>query len=68
MIGLLELSVGERDALLLAAREQTFGDDLAALARCPACAELLEFSTRTADLRAGPAFEDGRSLRPGRSA
>lgn len=54
---LLELTVGERDALLLAAREQTFGDDLAALARCPACGEMLEFATRTAELRARPAVE-----------
>jgi hypothetical protein len=52
------LSVGQRDALLVAAREQTFGDELAALARCPDCGELLEFAARTADLKAGPAVED----------
>ena len=55
---LLQLSVGERDALLLAARESTFGGELAALARCPDCTELLEFAVRAADLRAGPASED----------
>ena len=51
---LLALSVGGRDALLLAAREHTFGGDLTGTARCPGCAELLEFSARTSDLRAGP--------------
>jgi hypothetical protein len=55
---LLELSVGARDALLLAAREQTFGSDLAALAGCPGCGEWLEFSARAADFRAGPAVGD----------
>jgi len=55
---LLGLSIGGRDALLLAAREQTFGSDLTGTARCPGCAELLEFSVRTSDLRAGPEIED----------
>ena len=61
---LLELSVGERDALLLAAREQAFGGELAAVARCPNCAELLEFSVRAADLRARPAGEDASEAVP----
>ena len=37
--GLLEMIVGDRDTLLLAVRELTFGHELTALARCPACAE-----------------------------
>lgn len=61
---LLELTVGERDALLLAAREQTFGDDLAALASCPACGERLEFSTRAAELLVGPAVDDAGEPAP----
>jgi hypothetical protein len=61
---LLELTVGERDALLLAARERTFGDDLAALARCPACGETLEFSTRAAELLVGPAVDDAGEPAP----
>lgn len=55
---LLGLSVGGRDALLLAAREQTFGGDLTGTARCPDCVELLEFSARTSDLRAGSGIGD----------
>ncbi len=50
------LSVGQRDALLLEARAQTFGADLAATARCPACAEMLEFTLRIADLRVADGF------------
>lgn len=48
------LSVGQRDALLLAAREQTFGAELTGTARCPGCAEWLEFSTSASDLQAEP--------------
>ncbi len=45
------LTVGCRDALLLEARERTFGPELAATAHCPACDEALEFTARTRDLR-----------------
>jgi len=61
---LLGLSIGRRDALLLAAREQTFGGNLSGTARCPDCAALLEFSARTSDLRAGPEIEDGPDEAP----
>jgi len=50
------LSVGRRDALLLAAREHSFGAELTGTARCPGCAEWLEFSARASDLRAEPDF------------
>lgn len=55
------LAVGQRDALLLEVRAQTFGPDLAATARCPACAEPLEFTLRIADLR----VTDGSAVRAG---
>ena len=47
-------SVGERDARLLALREETFGPQLACLTSCPKCAGELEFGIETALLR-GPA-------------
>jgi hypothetical protein len=56
---LARLSLGRRDARLLALREQLFGPELVGLTACPACGERLEFRVPTADLRAadggGPA-------------
>jgi len=46
------LSVGRRDAGLLALRERTFGPRLRGFAACPGCAESLEFTLSTTDLRA----------------
>ncbi|MGH2368092.1 MAG: phage baseplate protein, partial [Chloroflexota bacterium] len=51
---LAALSVGERDARLLALREGTFGPRLDGLAECPRCREPLEFTLHTPDLRARP--------------
>ncbi len=48
---LADLTVGQRDALLLEVRQLTFGPRLDATTRCPACAELLEFALQTDDLR-----------------
>jgi len=48
---LAELSVGQRDALLLALREQTFGTRLNVFTECPQCHESIEFTTDTADIR-----------------
>jgi hypothetical protein len=45
------LPIGRRDAVLLALREATFGARLEIQARCPACAEVVEFSATTAELR-----------------
>jgi hypothetical protein len=45
------LSIGERDALLLDLREQTFGAQLSSVATCPACGEHLEMSFHVAQLR-----------------
>ena len=38
------LSIGQRDACLFKAREQTFGQRLSSLAVCPACQEQIEFN------------------------
>ena len=47
------LTVGERDADLLALREQLFGRALKSFAECPHCRARLEFSVDVNDLRAG---------------
>jgi hypothetical protein len=36
------LPIGQRDRLLMQVRQQTFGQELSARAKCPACGELLE--------------------------
>jgi hypothetical protein len=51
---LAELSVGRRDACLLALREGTFGPHIKGEASCPKCAEQLEFAYETGDVRAEP--------------
>jgi len=48
------LTIGRRNAELLALREQLFGPELAALASCPTCGETLDLSFRTADIRPPP--------------
>ena len=45
------LSLGERNSRLIALREAIFGSRLEALAACPQCAERLEFTLSTVDLR-----------------
>jgi T4 bacteriophage base plate protein len=47
---LAELSIGQRDACLLAVRRQTFGAQMAGLTTCPACQEQVEFVLNTAAL------------------
>jgi hypothetical protein len=52
---LAALSIGQRDARLLALRELTYGPRLEGLVACPSCAESLEFDVTVADLKAeGP--------------
>jgi hypothetical protein len=46
------LSIGARDAQLLALREATFGSTLASIARCPACACSVEVAIDTRQMRA----------------
>src|SRR5215204_6554358 len=48
---LAALSVGQRDARLLALRERTSGPRLNGFAECPQCLERLEFDVAVADLR-----------------
>jgi hypothetical protein len=47
------LSIGQRDARLLALREALFGPELESVVDCPGCNERLELSLRTTDLRSG---------------
>jgi hypothetical protein len=66
---LAALSVGDRDARLLALREETFGPYLPCLTDCPRCRESLEFTLSTAGLRdAAPAADPAAAheLRVGR--
>ncbi|ALF52899.1 hypothetical protein ACX27_08570 [Nostoc piscinale CENA21] len=48
---LAALSIGGRDAHLLAIREQTFGTHLQGTAACPACQERLEFGLTVSEIR-----------------
>src|SRR5689334_9414463 len=54
---LAQLSIGQRDACLLALRERTFGPELTCVAGCPACGELVEFGFNVAETGGGPAFD-----------
>jgi hypothetical protein len=45
-----ELSLGDREALLLHIQRMTFGERLECVLRCPACAEPMEFQLQVADL------------------
>lgn len=47
---LAELSIGQRDALLLRLREKTFGRALRGKTECPACGQAVVFSTTCSEL------------------
>jgi hypothetical protein len=51
------LSIGQRDACLLAVYEETFGPNLAGLADCPECGETLEFELHTPEIQVAPEIE-----------
>jgi hypothetical protein len=53
------LSIGERDARLLALREWMFGSRLVNMADCPSCSERVEWDTRIEDIRLQPVPSDG---------
>jgi hypothetical protein len=53
-------NIGRRNARLLALHQALFGPQLACLAACPACAERLEVTFRTDDLRATPWPDDAQ--------
>jgi hypothetical protein len=64
---LLQLPIGQRDALLLTLREGLFGTQIVSVARCPQCGERLQLTFRTADLHTAVATESGAlSLETGR--
>jgi hypothetical protein len=48
---LARLSIGQRDARLLALREWAFGPELVSLATCPGCGERLELSFSVSDVQ-----------------
>ena len=50
---LANLTIGQRDALLLTLREITFGTNFIGLADCPACDEKVELAFKTGDIRPG---------------
>lgn len=55
-------SIGQRDALLLMLREQTFGSRLVCLARCPSCDERLEMALTVRDILIDPGIGSGEVL------
>jgi hypothetical protein len=60
------LSIGARDRLLLALRQQVFGAGLEALVACPSCRETLEVAFDIADVRAeAPSRDEPFTLRTG---
>ncbi len=54
-----EWPLGRRDAVLFDARERLFGARLAALVRCPACAEMVEFEADAGSIRQDPPDDPG---------
>jgi hypothetical protein len=60
---LAELTIGERDALLLALRMGTFGPAAACVVRCPRCDETLELELALADFALPPPEETESVLR-----
>ena len=54
MDALAELSIGQRDALLLRLREATFGPTLTGVVDCPACHERIEVAVNAAELDMQP--------------
>jgi hypothetical protein len=59
---LAALSIGQRDACLIALRERLFGQQLTSLADCPACGERLEMSFSVVDIRASSNAEPAPML------
>ena len=53
---LAQLSIGQRNALLLTLRKQTFGSQLASVATCPACSQRLELNFAVSDIRVTPSL------------
>ncbi|MDD4653340.1 MAG: hypothetical protein PHQ34_14055, partial [Methanothrix sp.] len=56
------MCIGERDALLLILREQTFGSRLVCLAGCPGCNERMEVAFNVQDILVDPEIKTGEAL------
>lgn len=54
MAQLADLSLGERDAILLRLRERTLGPDLKGYTACPQCGATLDFTISVADVLVSP--------------
>jgi hypothetical protein len=64
---LSQLSIGQRDTLLLHLREQMLGETMESFATCPHCSESLEFMLNTSQLRqAEPSSVEPAIQRPSR--
>jgi hypothetical protein len=61
---LARLSIGQRDARLLALRERTFGAELVSVVKCSACGEEMEFTFNTADIRVAALADQANSHPP----
>jgi hypothetical protein len=59
---LQQLTVGQRDALLLTLREWLFGSRLESVVNCSQCGERLELTFSVEDVRAAPAVGDASAL------
>ena len=59
---LAAMPIGARDAALLRLRARLFGDEVAALAHCPACREPLDVAFRTSDVTLGAPGQDEHRL------
>ena len=62
LAALAELSIGQRDAHLLALREQLFGPQLSSVVACPVCQQKLEFTCQTAEISAQMTAESPDNL------
>ena len=60
----LSWTVGERDAALLALREETFGRRLVGVTACPGCGEKVEIDFEVDDIRVEPPARDAAPLAP----
>jgi len=63
-VSLSGLSIGRRDAELLALREQLFGPEMAAVAACPQCGARLDLTLNASEMRSccPPELEDNVAL------
>jgi hypothetical protein len=59
-----QLTIGQRDARLFALRAALFGREMACFARCPACADAVEFTLATDALASAGSLDQGNPPRP----